>query len=124
MRGGIGCCWCMSFILRVRVFVYLGGWVLMGWLVVVTLPLWTPCAISLGAVGYLSKPSGEFVTLFNAFDPFKSSGGVARGMPSVYGYGRVTPESQRQDKRNAAQRGFDAITGLLTFKNKGDGAVS
>jgi hypothetical protein len=90
----------------------------------VTLPLWSPSPVGLGPVGYLSKPSGEFVTLFNSFDPAKMSGGVAKGMPSVYGYGRVTPGSQRQDKRNVAQRGFDAIAGLLTFKNMGNGTIS
>ena len=89
-----------------------------------TLPLWNPTPVQLGAVGYLSKPSGTFVTLFNSFDPYKSSGGTVMGMPSVYGYGRVQKGNQRQDKRNAAQRGLDAFVGLLTWRNKGDGTVS
>ncbi|KAK7046149.1 hypothetical protein VNI00_007152 [Paramarasmius palmivorus] len=38
----------------------------------VTLPLWSPSPIAIGAVGYLSKPKGAFVTLFNAFNPEKS----------------------------------------------------
>lgn len=42
----------------------------------------------------------------------------------MYGYGRVTTGNQRQDKRNAAQRGLDAIAGLLTFKNRVEGSVS
>ena len=87
----------------------------------VLLPLWIPCPIALGAVGYLSKSSGMFVTLLNSFDPSKSSDGVVRGMPSVYSYGRVMPGSQRQDKRNVVQRGLDAIAGQLTFKSMGDG---
>jgi abelson tyrosine-protein kinase 1 len=90
----------------------------------VTLPLWTPSQVALGAVGYLSKPGGEFVTLFNSFDPAKSSDGVARNMPSLYGYGRVTQGNQRQDKRSVAQRGLDAISGLLTFKKQDDGSFS
>jgi abelson tyrosine-protein kinase 1 len=90
----------------------------------VTLPLWSPAPVALGAVGYLSKPSGTFVTLFNAFDPIKSSGGVVKGMPSVHGFGKVSQGSQRQEKRSIAQKGLDAISGFLTFKNKGEGPVS
>ena len=91
---------------------------------IVTLPLWTPSPISLGAVGYLSKPRGAFVTLFNAFDPIKSSEGIIMSMPSLYGYGNVAQGSHRQEKRTMAQKGLDVISGLLTFKNKGDGHVS
>ncbi|KAJ6577758.1 hypothetical protein B0H19DRAFT_568412 [Mycena capillaripes] len=87
-----------------------------------TLPLWNPIPIAVGAVGFLDKPSGQFVTLFNCFYPEKAANGDS-GLPSVYGYGRVTTGNQRQDKRTAAQRGLDAITGLLTFK-KSDGPVS
>ncbi|KAK7055315.1 kinase domain-containing protein [Favolaschia claudopus] len=87
-----------------------------------TLPLWNPIPIALGAVGFLDKPSGTFVTLFNCFYPEKAANGD-NGLPSVYGYGRVSTGNQRQDKRSAAQRGLDAITGLLTFK-KSDGPVS
>ena len=76
-----------------------------------TLALWEPSLVELGAVGYLSKPKGEFVTLLNAF----------REIPSVYGYGRVSKESQSSNKRSVAQRGFDAIQGMLTFKSRNDG---
>ncbi|KAJ6625893.1 hypothetical protein B0H10DRAFT_1942375 [Mycena sp. CBHHK59/15] len=76
---------------------------------------------SLGAVGYLSKPSGAFITIFNCFTPEKS---LLRTLPSVHGYGQVTTGCQRQDKRNAAQRGLDAIAGLLTFKTKSEGPIS
>ncbi|KAF9462806.1 hypothetical protein BDZ94DRAFT_1260375 [Collybia nuda] len=86
-----------------------------------TLPLWGPSPVSLGAVGYLSKPDGSFVTLFNALNPEKCVNPAVKSLPSVYGYGRVSSGSQRQDKRNAAQRGLDAFVGLLTFKSKGDG---
>ncbi|TDL14843.1 hypothetical protein BD410DRAFT_796909 [Rickenella mellea] len=89
-----------------------------------TLPVWEPSPVALGAVGYLSKPEGSFYTLFNAFDPAKSSGGWTGGLPSLYGYGKVTSGSQRQDKRSAAQRGLDAIYGLLTFKSANDGLFS
>ncbi|KAJ7781563.1 hypothetical protein B0H16DRAFT_1819089 [Mycena metata] len=87
-----------------------------------TLPLWTPLPIVVGAVGFLDKPSGRFVTLLNCFYPDKAANGDT-GLASVYGYGRVSTGNQRQDKRTAAQRGLDAITGLLTFK-KNDAAIS
>ncbi|TFK36539.1 hypothetical protein BDQ12DRAFT_755204 [Crucibulum laeve] len=88
------------------------------------LPLWSPVPVKLGAVGYLSKPCGTFVTLFNAFKPHKSSRGLTGDMPSVAGYGIVYKGSQKQDKRNAARRGLDAVAGLLTFRNRGDIAIS
>lgn len=82
---------------------------------VVTLPLWTPSVIGLGDVGYLDKPSGKFVTLFNAYDPIKSSNGAVN-LPSLFGYGRVNIGIQRQDKRSAALRGLDVLAGLLQFR--------
>lgn len=91
---------------------------------IVTLPLWDPMPVSLGAVGYLSKPTGTFVTLFDSFHPERSTSPEVRGLPSLYGYGRVAWDSQRQDKRSMAQRGLDAFVGLLTFKGRGDGPVS
>ncbi|KAJ6627483.1 hypothetical protein B0H10DRAFT_2161143 [Mycena sp. CBHHK59/15] len=81
-----------------------------------TLPLWNPIPIAVGSVGFMDKPSGRFVTLFNCFYPDKKGNGDS-SLPSVYGYGRVATGNQRQDKRTAAQRGLDAIAGLLTFKS-------
>lgn len=86
-----------------------------------TLPLWNPLPLAVGAVGYLRH--GKFVTLLNCFYPDKAAnggGGGGAGLPSVYGYGRVVTGSQRTDKRTAAQRGLAAIAGLLAFK-KGSG---
>ncbi|KAF8211722.1 hypothetical protein K438DRAFT_1807801 [Mycena galopus ATCC 62051] len=87
-----------------------------------TLPLWNPVSIALGAVGFLDKLSGKFVTLFNCFYPEKAANGDS-GLPSVYGYGKVDTGSQRIDKRSMTQRGVAAITGLLTF-NRSGGSVS
>ncbi|KAF9023560.1 hypothetical protein BDZ89DRAFT_1069806 [Hymenopellis radicata] len=79
-----------------------------------TLPLWSPSLIHLGAVGYLHKPEGTFVTLFNAINPSKSPENQhPNTLPSVHGYGSVSAQSSRYDQRNAAQRGFDAITGIF-----------
>jgi abelson tyrosine-protein kinase 1 len=81
----------------------------------VILPLWTPTPVLLGAVGYLDEPSGTFITLFDSFNPVKSSGPI-RDLPSLYGYGRITQSEQRQKKRGAARRGLDALAGLFTLK--------
>lgn len=75
----------------------------------------------LGAVGYLSKPSGRFVTLFNALNPWSGPDSRVHGLPSIFGYGSVRQDSARQDKRNIAQIGIDMIQGLLTFR-KGSAA--
>jgi hypothetical protein len=87
--------------------------------ITVTLPLWSPTPVDLGAVGYLSKPSGTFVTLFNVFQPDQSDNTVVQDMPSIYGYGRVAVGSQRKDERNAAQRSIDAFVGKLAFGSRG-----
>ncbi|KAJ7249861.1 hypothetical protein C8J57DRAFT_1437777 [Mycena rebaudengoi] len=71
-----------------------------------TLPLWNPVPVAVGAVGFLDKAKRE------------AANGDS-GLPSVYGYGRVSTGSQRQDKRTATQRGIDAITGFLTFRRSG-----
>jgi hypothetical protein len=65
-------------------------------------------------VGFLSKPEGRFETLFNAFDPSATSGGKADELPMLSGYGKVLQGNQRQDKRSAAQRGFDRVQGLFS----------
>jgi len=80
----------------------------------VTLPLWRPSHVELGAVGFLSKPHGRFEALFNAFDPGATSGGKADELPMLSGYGKVSMGNQRQDKRNAAQRGLDRVHGLFS----------
>ncbi|KAH9061867.1 hypothetical protein EDB87DRAFT_1716172 [Lactarius vividus] len=81
---------------------------------ILTLPLWRPSNVELGAVGFLSKPDGRFETLFNAFEPGATSGGKADELPMLSGYGKVLKGSQRQDKRNAAQRGLDRVHGLFS----------
>jgi abelson tyrosine-protein kinase 1 len=92
-------------------------------LLVVILPLWDPSPVDLGAVGYLSKPRGRFITLFNAFSPQKSNDDMVRSLPPIYRYGQVKEGSQRLDKRSRLQQGLDAVTGpfagLLTFRSRG-----
>ncbi|KAI9457475.1 hypothetical protein BJY52DRAFT_1223837 [Lactarius psammicola] len=81
---------------------------------ILTLPLWRPSHVELGAVGFLSKPDGRFETLFNAFEPGATSEGKADELPMLSGYGKVMKGSQRQDKRSAAQRGLDRVHGLFS----------
>ncbi|KAF8513302.1 hypothetical protein JB92DRAFT_2924631 [Gautieria morchelliformis] len=87
------------------------------------LPLWEPSPVSLGAIGYLSKPRGNFVTLFNALNPSGAPDSRVHGMPSIYGYGVVREATSRQDRRNIAQIGIDMIQGLLTFRKGSAGVV-
>ncbi|EPQ50917.1 hypothetical protein GLOTRDRAFT_66644 [Gloeophyllum trabeum ATCC 11539] len=87
-----------------------------------TLPLWSPSKVSLGDVGYLSKPSGTFVTLFNALDPVKTSGNVLKGMSGLNAFGSVKKGNQKQDKRSVAQKGWDVIQGLLPNRRNTEGS--
>ena len=82
----------------------------------VTLPLWSLSIVAVGSVGYLRKPEGKFITLFNVFDPPGTSDGVLEGMANFYGYGRVNQGDQWQDKRSLAQRGLDVLQSWLSPK--------
>ncbi|RXW18599.1 hypothetical protein EST38_g7248, partial [Candolleomyces aberdarensis] len=88
------------------------------------LPLWQPSPVHMGAVGYLKKPDGEFITLFNALSPGKSSYSAVRDLPSIYGYGKAELRSQKQDKLNVLQKGLDSIVGWVPIsRNKNDGTI-
>jgi hypothetical protein len=82
----------------------------------VTLPLWDPSPVEVGAVGYLSKPQGQFVTLFNALKPNKAMHLGIQSLPSIHGYGPAQVELHRQDRRTVTQKSIDAFAGLLTFR--------
>ncbi len=85
-----------------------------GRIMLVSLALWEPVEVEIGAVGYLSKPSGSFVTLFNAINPSKSSDSRINVMPSITGYGTISIRTHRHSTRNAALRGLDAVVGFLS----------
>ena len=90
-----------------------------------TLPLWNPTLVKLGAVGYLSKLNGTFVMLFTAFRPENSTSSAVQGIASLYGYGHVKKGCQRLDEHNVAQRGLaNAFVWLLTFCGRGGDPVS
>ncbi|KAF8957169.1 hypothetical protein BDZ97DRAFT_1707220 [Flammula alnicola] len=88
-----------------------------------TLPLWQPTPVELGAVGYLSKPEGIFVTLFNAFNPRASDHPGIQSLPSIYGYGAAKDGIQRLPKKTVAQKALDMIIGSLTFRNTAQSIV-
>ncbi|TFY75206.1 hypothetical protein EWM64_g8808 [Hericium alpestre] len=72
----------------------------------VNLPLWMPSPIVLGAVGYLSKPQGWFVTLFNAFEPLESSSGHASYIKSLSEYGSIKQGHNKQNRFTAVHHGL------------------
>lgn len=83
----------------------------------VTLPLWSPSRVELGAVGYLSAPKGEFITLFNAMIPQRTAGSKVTNIPSLNGYleGPIAKGKKFISMRTMTQRGIELISGLLTF---------
>jgi hypothetical protein len=83
----------------------------------VTLPLWDPSPVELGAVGYLLKPTGRFITLFNANNPRLCERPGIQSLPSIQGYGQVVEGVQRLPKKTVTQRAIDIIVGSLTFRN-------
>ncbi|KAF9529086.1 hypothetical protein CPB83DRAFT_812894 [Crepidotus variabilis] len=86
-----------------------------------TLPLWEPSPVAIGDVGYLSKPRGAFISLFNAIKPMKS---MIINFPSMAEYGSVTRGSLQLDKRTAAQKSIDAFSGFLAFRSKNEATTT
>ena len=120
-RGDIVICWNMNSTLPVGRFVVT---LVIGLIYLsVTLALWEPSPVQLGDVGYLLKPKGTFVTLFNALKHQKAAGFIG-GLPSMGGYGNVSKGTLRLDKRNVAQKGLDVFSGLLTFRSRNEIPIS
>ncbi|KAF9481061.1 hypothetical protein BDN70DRAFT_876798 [Pholiota conissans] len=80
------------------------------------LPLWHPTPVEIGAVGYLAKPEGTFVTFFNALNPSTSTHPDIQSLPSIHGYGLVKDGIHREPKPTIAQRAMEII-GSLTSRN-------
>lgn len=80
----------------------------------VNLALWQPVPVAIGAVGYMLRPTGSFVTLFNATGPAKCDDPRVASMPSILGYGSASIGSHRQATRNVARRGLDAVVEFLS----------
>jgi abelson tyrosine-protein kinase 1 len=84
----------------------------------VTIPLWDPSPVEVGAVGYLSKPQGHFVTLFNAFTPSKADNLGIQSLPSIRAYGPVQLATNQEGRRTIIQNSMDTLAGLLAFRNR------
>src|SRR4051812_42188409 len=82
--------------------------------------VWSPSAVLIGDVCYLNKPRGDFIRLFNAFDPIGTSS-IAEGQP-LPPLASVPTGIQQDHKRSAASRGFDWAAAFLPFRRK-DGAI-
>ncbi|KAG1850060.1 hypothetical protein C8R48DRAFT_382008 [Suillus tomentosus] len=70
-----------------------------------TTPLWYPSPIEVGAVGYVSKPDGEFITLCNVMEiggKKKAEGDVAKCMPSLRDYGSINIGKARRVHNNGS----------------------
>ncbi|KAF7356274.1 Protein kinase domain-containing protein [Mycena venus] len=77
----------------------------------VTLPLWTPSLVELGAVGYLAKPTGAFRTLFNCRNPAATSNGRMSGISAL----PIVPaviQKHNQSDRGLQTRGIKFIDKL------------
>ncbi|KAG1737988.1 hypothetical protein EDB19DRAFT_1984444 [Suillus lakei] len=68
-----------------------------------TTPLWYPSPVEVGAVGYISKPDGEFITLCNVIEiggKKKAEGDVTKCMPSLREYGSIGIRKTRVGDNN------------------------
>ncbi|KAJ7171285.1 hypothetical protein C8R46DRAFT_1032922 [Mycena filopes] len=72
----------------------------------VTLPLWSPSLIQVGAVGYLSTPSGSFHTLFDATSSTRPT-----GIPKLAGVA-ISTQKQNHLTGGALARGLKILDKL------------
>ncbi|KAF9039833.1 hypothetical protein BJ165DRAFT_1530849 [Panaeolus papilionaceus] len=88
------------------------------------LPLWDPTPVEVGAVGYLSKAAGQFVTLFNSLRPHKCDNFTIRNLLPLRLPGLQPIGTQRIDKRTPSQKAYDLIAGSLTLPHAVSSNVS
>ena len=82
------------------------------------LPLWQPKHVKLGAVGFLDKLHGSFVTLLNAFEPRATGDGLLRNLPPMSRYGVPSIGHQRLEAARplaSAQRTPWSLLSSLSF---------
>ncbi|KAJ7779611.1 hypothetical protein B0H16DRAFT_723148 [Mycena metata] len=75
----------------------------------VTLPLWTPSLVKVGAVGYLLTPSGSFRTLFNATSDTDRD--RPAGVPKLIG---VSISKQKQNQTGTITKGMRMLDRLTS----------
>ncbi|CAK5274392.1 unnamed protein product [Mycena citricolor] len=81
-----------------------------------SLPLWSPSLVEMGAVGYLSRPTGEFRTLFNSrFPDTTSAGSKLRGLaiPALSSV-RIIAEEQSEESATIKAKGKRFLTKLTS----------
>lgn len=70
-----------------------------------TTPLWYPSPVEVGAVGYISKPDGEFITLCNVMEiggKKKAEGDLAKCMTSLRDYGSINIGKANRVHKNSS----------------------
>jgi hypothetical protein len=90
----------------------------------VKLPLWTPSAVRVGSLGYHSKPTGEFITIFNAFEPPVNVKSRDDTIPSLHAYGPIATASVRKDTKSARERALEGIRGIIPFSRRPEGSTT
>ncbi|KAF7304589.1 hypothetical protein HMN09_00862000 [Mycena chlorophos] len=80
-----------------------------------TVPLYTPTYVSLGAVGYLKKPDGVFMTLFNSADP--GAAGFVGVAPLIGVHDLEVREKQPHGGGSGVKQIFKAIKQRLRRSN-------
>ncbi|KIM38818.1 hypothetical protein M413DRAFT_447528 [Hebeloma cylindrosporum] len=80
-----------------------------------TLALWSPTIVAVGAVGYLSRDDGKFKTLFNARAPRDSTARGVHSLPALRT--KIVPKMHRE--KGLKDRAFD-LFGLLNLGRKSD----
>ncbi|KAF9039940.1 hypothetical protein BJ165DRAFT_1613591 [Panaeolus papilionaceus] len=76
-----------------------------------TLPLWDPTLVEVGAIGFLSKPAGQFVTLFNSMAPDKCDKMDIKALSPL----DITIGVDKSDTRTLFHKVYDLILGSRSF---------
>ncbi|KAF9039931.1 hypothetical protein BJ165DRAFT_1494612 [Panaeolus papilionaceus] len=82
-----------------------------------TLCLWEPTPIEVGAVGFLSKPAGQFVTLFNAMTPQKCYRIKIKTLSNLGNNGNAAIGVDKSDSRKLVHKAYDFILASTMLSN-------
>ncbi|KAA1466981.1 hypothetical protein DENSPDRAFT_63561 [Dentipellis sp. KUC8613] len=88
-----------------------------------TVPLWNPVPVEVGAVGYFSESQGTFVTFFNALDPLHTSDGHASYIDSL-AKDKVKIVDEKVRKFTHLQRGVDYVESHMCTSDRGEAPIS
>lgn len=82
------------------------------------LALWDPSPVDVGAVGYLERPRGRFITLFNALHPRHASDHAVTTLHPLGAYGHAAVGKTTKELRTSLERGRALVNGILRFRSK------